>query len=571
MNNNNNINDEELTNLPEYWWDCWLVNPIKQGDLLAIQRYLDRQPEGLSAECPNYYDPFVVAAQQQHPAALRLLLEHWAVHPTPDAPPPNERGLLLFNEACAHGALETARYLLDEQPTLVSLHAFSRYGRTPILNAAESLVSCAKDEANARLDAQTAHDRVQRSEALVGLLLDRGACARDTMSCTRWEISSNPKLVDGDESIKDTVLSLAIARAGPALLRRLIDEGADALATTYDFSHDIFRDLFRNYTTPTKLTLLHLAAFYGNYQGVQVLAEHYAQRGLDIADAVACRDQFGRLPIHYAAAGWPGAARHGPDSDSDSDSTITYTGADTIALLRILTDSGNPRLSNAPDQYSDTPLHHAVSPNLITHRAAFAVARFLCINLHASARLHGRNGETPLHRLCHSRPHHPSSSIDTRLVALLLDLDEDQGLAADVNALDDAGNTPLHLAARCLAHVPAAAFLLARGADVRTRNKRGRTPLHEAAGGRFGFGVPTASAENIPAQDAMLAVLCGRSAEEEGLALEKNWNALMDEEDADGKTPRQIAGETRAAWREEEAERAKPRTRGRGRGRGRGA
>jgi hypothetical protein len=63
----------------------------------------------------------------------------------------------------------------------------------PILEAAASLVSCAMDEQSemmaeragrARFDAQAVRERVHRSEALVGLLLDRGACARDSMGCT---------------------------------------------------------------------------------------------------------------------------------------------------------------------------------------------------------------------------------------------------------------------------------------------------------------------------------------------------------------------------------------------------
>lgn len=52
-------------------------------------------------------------------------------------------------------------------------------------------------------------------------------------------------MVDSD-SDRDTVLSLAIAHAGPPLLRRLIDEGADAFATTSDRSHHIFGYLFEN-------------------------------------------------------------------------------------------------------------------------------------------------------------------------------------------------------------------------------------------------------------------------------------------------------------------------------------
>lgn len=581
--------EEELAHLGEYWWHSWLIDPIKRGDLPAIQRYLSRKPEGLHTESPSRYDPFIVAAQQQDPGALRLLLEHWAVHPTPGAPSPNERGSLLLNVACAHGALETARYLLDNQPALAGLHARSANGYTPILEAAASLVTCALDEQSelvagtdgrAHFDAQAARERVHRSEALVGLLLDRGASARDSMVCTEW--GADPAAVDS-EGGKDTVLSLAITRAGPTLLRRLIDAGADAFATTSDRSHHPLGYLFKNNGTSGSLTLLHLAAFYGNYPNAQVLVEQYAQRGLGLADAMACQDQFRRLPIHYAAAGWPGAldvAGYSPDSDS----TGTGTGADAadkdtdiMALLSILTDSGNPRLTNAPDQHGETPLHYAVSPNLITGRPAVAVARILCIHLHVLRQPRSRGGETQLHRLWpnhgggHPLPPTPSTA-NTFLAALLLN--QDQNVAANVNAANNAGDTPLHRAARCLAHLPAAKLLVGCGADVRARNGRGRTPLHEAAEAQLAsVSAAVSVAEAIRAQEAMLAVLCRVAHEgEEGVALQTIWDAGMDEGDGDGKTPRQIAEETRAAWREAEAERARPwdGTRGRGLGRGRG-
>lgn len=129
--------EEELARLPEYWWHSWLIDPIRRGDLPAVQQYLARRPEGLYMESPSHFDPFIVAAQQPDPAALRLLLQHWAVHPTPGAPPPDERGASLLHVACGDGALEAARYLLDEQqPALALLHARSAYGRTPLLDAA---------------------------------------------------------------------------------------------------------------------------------------------------------------------------------------------------------------------------------------------------------------------------------------------------------------------------------------------------------------------------------------------------------------------------------------------------
>ncbi|KAK7743294.1 hypothetical protein SLS53_004379 [Cytospora paraplurivora] len=84
---------EELAELPEYWWYCWLIEPIKRGDLPAIQRHLARMPESLHTEDLHYWDPFILAAGRPDPASLRLLLQHEAVHPRPGAPPPDERGL----------------------------------------------------------------------------------------------------------------------------------------------------------------------------------------------------------------------------------------------------------------------------------------------------------------------------------------------------------------------------------------------------------------------------------------------------------------------------------------------
>jgi ankyrin repeat protein len=55
----------------------------------------------------------------------------------------------------------------------------------------------------------------------------------------------------------------------------------------------------------------------------------------------------------------------------------------------------------------------------------------------------------------------------------------DQG--ADVNAVDNFANTPLHLAVR---HPAMVELLLARGARVQARNAFGDTPLHRAVGDR---------------------------------------------------------------------------------------
>ncbi|XP_041374811.1 putative ankyrin repeat protein RF_0381 [Gigantopelta aegis] len=49
---------------------------------------------------------------------------------------------------------------------------------------------------------------------------------------------------------------------------------------------------------------------------------------------------------------------------------------------------------------------------------------------------------------------------------------------ADVKAVDEFGNSPLHIAAKCLS--ASVLSLIRNGSDVNLENKEGRTPLHEA-------------------------------------------------------------------------------------------
>lgn len=150
----------------------------------------------------------------------------------------------------------------------------------------------------------------------------------------------------------------------------------------------------------------------------------------------------------------------------------------------------------------------------------------------------------------------------------LLDLLVEHG--ADVTYADTDGNTPLHLMARNLRQVEAARYLVRLGADVRARNAQGDTPLHKAAMGGIG---PLQNHEGkmesvtlssrIRAHDEMIAAIL------EGETRGDGSSGLMDQQNAVGKTPRQLREENLTIWsRREESIRSLPATRGRGRGRG---
>jgi hypothetical protein len=83
------------------------------------------------------------------------------------------------------------------------------------------------------------------------------------------------------------------------------------------------------------------------------------------------------------------------------------------------------------------------------------------------------NGLTPLHLAARDRREPPLKTGEKSIVQLLL------AAGADVDARDKNGATPLHHAA-FLGHMRAAKHLLAGGAGVNVRDVRGETPLHEA-------------------------------------------------------------------------------------------
>jgi hypothetical protein len=121
---------------------------------------------------------------------------------------------------------------------------------------------------------------------------------------------------------------------------------------------------------------------------------------------------------------------------------------------------------------------------------------------------------------------------------------------ANIDDVDIRGNTPLNQMAINLRQVEAVRALLGCGASMRVKNLRDDTPLHQAAKGKvFRYGHKAAMEQNgvpldakIRAQDEMMKVL-----EEAGDGLD-----LMNEKNADGKTPGQLQEETRNKWRQEE-------------------
>ncbi|RFU34748.1 hypothetical protein B7463_g1600, partial [Scytalidium lignicola] len=442
-----------------------------------------------------------------------------------------ERGQIILRRACYGGQVEMVRFLLDSQPPFGDIHG-RRKNITPLLAAASSFIR------SSPIGSDDVHiprkDYLARSEELMQLLLDRGACARDIIKA---DVSPEVK----PSQPRDTVLSLAIAGGSPGLLKRLIEEGADVQAKKmHVFSN---HNLFGGYDPIWDVTILHISSFYFNTEGIQALFDYYRDNNIDITDMVSCYDTLGRLPLHWAV--W------GPDFFQEEymyhEDDIVLRAIRTIKLLL----AGNPDTINVQDNYGDTALHYAVKSHEACSHQHSNIAKFLCQN-GANAGLRNKKGQTPLHGLGFHVHHGEPEPVDTSLITLLL------AHGANVNDIDADGNTPLHLAAKNLQHVETVKFLLSQGADVNARNSEGNTPLHVAAGGNLYHPekVPTLE-DKEKVQNEMIKVLQRAGA--------PDINST-DEANAAGKTPRQIRDEKRKLWWEWD-ERDRLIRSGRGRGR----
>ncbi|CAN8099419.1 unnamed protein product [Discula destructiva] len=553
------LNEEDGSILYETEYSGLLLKIIKLNDVSALQRYLDTNKPFLGPGTSPFDDPFWTAAAHGSTGALRALLVYWdatctlighAAWATAEIPSPEARTYRLLHTACQYAEVESVCFLLNGpwKDTHADVHARDASDCTAILAAATSFVEPSwspKDPQNAHCPSEnrSPHHHLARCEAVMHLLLDCGASARDVILRR-----------DRENEIDDTVLSLAIPRASLALVRRLINEGADVHAIK---THDFFdgnsalggfgSDVIRG------VTPLHIGSLYANTGGVQVLLDH----GL----TVDTPDSLGRLPIHWAAWGPVGEL-----CNLEPQEFVSHITGTALLLL-----SNDPRTINAQDSQGDTALHYAAQ----THghcgtNSHIAVLKVLCEH-GADAGRRGRNGQTPLHRALRGRRSIVLSggSIEEPMMSPMIDLLLAHG--ASVTDADSDGNTPLHLAARDLAQLEAARQLLANGAKLGAVNYKGNTPLHEAADGISGPSrmVPAGElrrlvADNrVTAQDEMVAVLL-HGVSEEAAAI------LMSQSDMESRSAGQLLEEKRAKWRDDEAaHRNRPAGRG-GRERGRG-
>ncbi|KAF4434176.1 hypothetical protein F53441_13729 [Fusarium austroafricanum] len=499
--------------------DGGLLNAIIMGDDVEfLERYFTIAPWAVPSipapsdkdELLEYDDYFQLAAWRGALDVLKMLLTHATKDMDPTQPIRfRPRQYEILHEAAKWGNIEVVQFLLNNQPLYADIHEQDYDGLTPILSAADvysrgDIYSSSWEEVG-----------LPKHEAMMNLLLDWGACASDVFNA-KWN----------EKRTIDTVLHMAVEWAGPKLIKRLIDSGADIHAKVTKDSWTLgFFDL--GVDDVSDVNALCVACLHGNPRAVRTLIDCRGDE-VDAVDMICSRDSHGDIPLHWAT-------RHRLRDG------VAYVSAPVLEktiqalteVIEILLEI-DPSIINTQDNDGNTPLHYVATGAGGEGKLYSPIIKILC-NEGANAGIRNKKGETPLHNFLSNRSHeHP---FDTDAMATLL------AHGAKVTDADEKGDTPLHIVVMDLRQLDAVSFLLQRGANPATRNSNFETCFHAAAlGGVFRIkSLDRSATEKTNVQEKMLSKL-----------VEVGGPALMDLPNAEGKSARQICQERRKHWKDQE-------------------
>ncbi|KAL4721803.1 hypothetical protein ACLX1H_011297 [Fusarium chlamydosporum] len=444
-----------------YESDCLpLLNEIaRQNDLESLKRYfisapwaVPRLPDG-EENLIEGIDLFLLAVKIGSLDILQWLLTN-SMRDTDFTQPIRfkSRGFQLLNEAARYGHIETVQFLLNHQPLYASIQDRDTKGYTAILSAA--------DVYSDRYVHKVEWDKVclENNAAIINLLLDRGACASDTILP-----------INNLEEIPDTILTLVVKWAGPDLIKRLIDCGADVHATVTKWTMDI--GLTTSFTTVSGVNALAIACYHANFTAARTLIDCRGG-GVDALGMACFRDSLGGLPLH-----WVTRNELSDELEYIPESILRERVRNITSLIGFLLDL-DPTSVNTQDRDGFTPLHYATETFGRNSKLYTPIFELLC-KRGGDASIRNNKGETPLHTLFGR--YMTKVPVDPAAISVLL--------AHGAKVTDTvAGNTVLHIAAGNLHLADAVSLLLDHGADPALKDPSQATAVHKAASGKAWVG-----------------------------------------------------------------------------------
>ncbi|CAF3474576.1 unnamed protein product [Fusarium graminearum] len=437
---------QDGTILYETWDRRLLMEIIRRDDVTSLEQYLAIDPQAAgneSEESFEYYSPYYAAVDNGSLGALRVLLPHQeTITIEPGFVSYKKLGFTLLNEAARRADIEMVQFLLDNQPAYADINERDVNGCTAILSAADIYSTLYDEPFNLQPSAQ-------KGETVMNMLLDRGASASDVVVPFR-----------DDMGTPETVLTLVARWAGPEIIKKLINGGADVHAK---ITRDPFCLTMDFGMGPiANMTAISMASFHANVAAIQTFIDCRGS-GVEIADIISFRDSSGSNPLHWLTRNYMAQEQPYIRSRAQQEEKIK----DIIDTAGLLLDI-DPHAINNQDCTENTPLHYATQHTAQQYENYTAVIELLCKN-GADASIRNDMDETPLHTLI---SHH---RISLRAMSILL------AHGARVTDTDKEGNSPLHLAVTARSNVDVISFLLEQGADANLMNMEHNTPLHVAA------------------------------------------------------------------------------------------
>lgn len=380
--------------------------------------------------------------------------------------------------AAGKGRVDSVRFLLRHGVKVVDHDLYGEpttTTETPVHSAAE----CGQDEVLGILfeHGGTAYLNSERSDGFTPLQLALGMADMSHPVPAQRQEATVSMLIDAGAVITisrpDGVSTLrtAVVWAGPGVIRRLVEVGADAREIgSYSSQRHYWRSGSWVIAEREMVTNLHIAALNWNADGFSAL--------INLGIEVNACDSDGQSPLHWVAISDlidRGIINYDwwyLDANLQGELESSFNTA--VRAASVLLEQG--AIVDGQDQFGRSALHYAARSKCIP------LVKLL-LERGASLCLKDKDSSTPLHMLVDLPvvvlDAFLRQNIDEHLYSLISQASSTDS-HIDVDYIDNLGDTPLHTAARCASDT-GVDLCLRLGADPNRRNSNGSTPLHLAA------------------------------------------------------------------------------------------